>query len=85
MSNNKYYLSETIGQNIFLLRGQRVMLSSHLAELYSVEPHTLVQVVKRNIDGFPEDFMFLLCKEEVDNLKSQIVISSSFCIIKSYL
>lgn len=52
------------------------MLSLHLAELYHVEPRVLVQAVKRNIERFPEDFMFQLTEEEFQNLKSQIVISS---------
>ncbi|HUW00638.1 MAG TPA: ORF6N domain-containing protein [Gallionella sp.] len=52
------------------------MLSMHLAELYEVEPRALVQAVKRNIERFPEDFMFQLGPEEFANLKSQIVISS---------
>ena len=52
------------------------MLSMHLAELYEVEPRVLVQAVKRNIERFPEDFMFQLNQEEFANLKSQIVISS---------
>jgi phage regulator Rha-like protein len=65
-----------IESKIFLLRGQKVMLSIHLAGLYGVEIRALVQAVKRNIDRFPEDFMFKLSDEEYDNLKSQIVISS---------
>jgi len=52
------------------------MLSHHLAELYGVETRALVQAVRRNIDRFPEDFMFQLADEEFANLKSQIVISS---------
>jgi ORF6N domain len=52
------------------------MLSTQLAELYEVEPRVLVQAVKRNIERFPPDFMFQLNKAEVENLKSQIVISS---------
>jgi hypothetical protein len=52
------------------------MLSTDLAELYGVEPRTLVQAVKRNINRFPQDFMFQLSKEEFSNLKSQFVISS---------
>ena len=52
------------------------MLSNHLAELYGVEMRALVQAVKRNIERFPEDFMFQLTDEEYENLKSQIVISS---------
>ena len=60
---------------IFLVRGQKIMLSMHLAELYGVEPRVLIQAVKRNIERFPEDFMFQLSDEEFENLKSQIVIS----------
>ncbi len=67
---------EQIEKRIFLIRGQRVMLSTDLAELYGVEPRVLVQAVKRNIDRFPEDFMFPLSKTEFADLKSQIVISS---------
>ena len=52
------------------------MLSLHLSELYGVEPKVLVQAVKRNIERFPEDFMFKLTNQEVINLKSQIVTSS---------
>ena len=68
--------SERIERSILLIRGQKVMLSTDLAELYQVEPRVLVQAVKRNIARFPEDFMFQLTEEEFSNLKSQIVISS---------
>src|ERR1017187_638259 len=67
---------ELVARRICLIRGQRVMLSPDLAELYHVEPRALVQAVKRNLDRFPEDFMFQLTDEEYGNLKSQIVISS---------
>lgn len=67
---------ERIEKSIFYLRGKRVMLSAHLAELYGVEPRALVQAVKRNKDRFPEDFMFQLSSEEFQNLKSQFVTSS---------
>ncbi len=67
---------ERIEKRIFVLRGLRVMLSTHLAELYEVEPRALVQAVKRNIARFPEDFMFQLTIAEFANLKSQIVISN---------
>lgn len=66
---------ERIERKIFLLRGQKVMLSNDLAELYLVEPRVLIQAVKRNIERFPKDFMFQLNWEEVSLLKSQIVIS----------
>lgn len=65
-----------IESRIFFLRGQKVMLSTHLAELYQVEPRALVQAVKRNIKRFPIDFMFRLSAREFANLKSQVVISS---------
>jgi len=67
---------EQIERTIFLLRGQKVLLSPHLADLYGVEARILVQAVKRNLERFPEDFMFQLTPEEYENLKSQIVISS---------
>jgi hypothetical protein len=67
---------QTIEGTIFMVRGQKVMLSTHLAQLYDVEPKVLMQAVKRNIDRFPEDFMFQLSVSEFDNLKSQFVTSS---------
>src|SRR5450759_526598 len=67
---------ERIETRIFLIRAEKVMLSTHLAELYDVEPRALTQAVKRNIERFPEDVMFQLSAEEFANLKSQIVISS---------
>jgi hypothetical protein len=69
-------LVNLIEQQIFLLRGHRVMLSTALASLYDVEPRALVQAVKRNLARFPEDFMFQLNPAEFSALKSQIVISS---------
>lgn len=67
---------EVIEQKIFLLRGHKVMLSIHLAKLYRVEIRVLIQAIKRNIERFPEDFMFQLTSNEFKNLKSQFVISS---------
>ena len=67
---------EVIERKIYLIRGGKVMLSSELAELYGVEPKVLIQAVKRNIERFPEDFIFQLTNQEVINLKSQIVTSS---------
>jgi phage regulator Rha-like protein len=68
--------AETIAHKIYLIRGQKVMLDSDLAELYGVTTGVLVQAVKRNIQRFPLDFMFLLKDQEVAVLRSQIVISS---------
>lgn len=69
-------LGGPIERRIYIIRGNRVMLSTYLAELYGVAPKVLVQAVKRNIDRFPEDFMFQLADWEFQNLKSQIVTSS---------
>ena len=66
-----------IEKSIYLIRGQKVMLDRDLAELYRVETKVLKQAVKRNIDRFPPDFMFKLTYQEVRNLRSQFVTSSS--------
>jgi hypothetical protein len=68
--------TELIDRRIYLIRSQKVMLDSDLAELYQVETRALNQAVRRNLDRFPEDFMFQLSGKEYTNLKSQIVISS---------
>ncbi|GLU55925.1 ORF6N domain-containing protein [Dyadobacter frigoris] len=65
-----------IQNKVFTLRGQKVMLDFDLAEMYEVETRSLKQAVRRNIDRFPEDFMFELTKTELENLRSQNVISS---------
>ena len=67
---------QIIQSKIYEIRGQRVMLDRDLAELYHVETKVLNQSVKRNIERFPEDFMFKLSKQELDNLRSQFVTSS---------
>jgi hypothetical protein len=67
---------ELVERRIYSIRGQKVMLSPDLAELYQVETRALVQAVKRNLGRFPEDFMFQLRPEEFGLLKSQIVIPS---------
>jgi phage regulator Rha-like protein len=67
---------EMIERKIYLIRGQKVMLDSDLAELYGVSTKVLIQAVKRNIKRFPSDFMFQLKNQEVINLRSQIVTSS---------
>ena len=66
---------EIIERKIYLIRGHKVMLDRDLAELYGVETRVLNQAVRRNLDRFPEDFMFALTRYEIMNL-SQIVISS---------
>lgn len=66
---------DQIEKYIYLLRGRKVMLSTDLAILYEVEPRVLIQAVKRNMERFPDDFMFQLSDEEFENLKSQYVTS----------
>lgn len=65
---------ENISNKIYTIRGLVVMLDRDLAELYQVETRTLKQAVKRNIDRFPNDFMFELSDEEMNFLVSQSVI-----------
>ena len=69
-------LIQHVETKILMLRGQKVLLSTHLAELYGVLPKALVQAVKRNAERFPSDFMFQLTHDEFANLKSQTVTSS---------
>jgi ORF6N domain len=76
MTDKMVNLTEGIEDSIFVIRGVRVMLSTHLAQLYHVEARTLVQAVNRNRRRFPSDFMFQLTTAEWENLKSQFVISS---------
>ena len=73
---HKLLVQNEIGSCIFTLRGKEVMLDRDLAELYQVETRILNQAVKRNIERFPQDFMFQLTKNEFENLKSQFVTSS---------
>jgi hypothetical protein len=68
--------SERIESKIYLIRGKKVMVDRDLAALYEVETRTLNQAVKRNLERFPPEFMFQLTKEEMENWKSQIVISN---------
>ena len=69
--------AEIIRENVYIIRGQKVMLDKDLAILYGVPTMRLNQAVRRNLYRFPEDFMFELTKEEVRNWKSQIVTSNS--------
>lgn len=71
-----------IENKIYEVRGTKVMLDFDLAKLYGIETRTLKQAVRRNIERFPEDFMFMLTKEEANNLihigVSQNVISPEY-------
>lgn len=67
--------AERIEGSILFIRGEKVILDTDLAQLYQVSVSVLNQAVSRNLDRFPDDFMFRLSKEEWEALKSQIVIS----------
>lgn len=69
---------DKIEKAILLVRRQKVMLDADLAGLYGVETRVLVQAVKRNLERFPEDFMFQLSREEFAVLRSQSVTSSDW-------
>lgn len=68
---------EVIKEKIYIIRGKKVMLDRDLAVLYQVETSQLNRAVRRNLDRFPEDFMFQLTKEEIENWICQIGISNS--------
>ncbi len=71
-------ITETsIESKIYLVRGQKVMMDSDLAEMYGVETRVLKQAVKRNIGKFPIDFMFEMTDTELSNWRSQNVTSNS--------
>ena len=71
MSNEITIPQEIIQSKIYFIRNQKVMLDSDLAELYGVETKQLKRQVKRNSSRFPDDFMFILTKEENESLRSQ--------------
>ena len=77
MENNiqKEDLLALVKSKIYTIRGQKVMLDFDLAQMYEVETRVLNQSVKRNIERFPDDFMFQLTKGELDILESQFVTS----------
>jgi hypothetical protein len=85
-TNRALVSAEQVDGAILVIRGQKVLLDEQLALFYGVETKKLVQAVKRNLDRFPDDFMFQLDREEwialrsqfaASNLRSQIVTSSS--------
>lgn len=67
---------EVVENMIYIIRGNKVMLDSDLADLYGVPTHRMNEQIKRNKKRFPGDFMFQLTKEEFENLKSQFVTSN---------
>ena len=69
-------VEQKILNRIYVVRSQKVMLDDDLAEMYRVETRRLNEQVKRNINRFPKDFMFVLTEKEYENLKSQNATSS---------
>ena len=76
----KEMIPAEIADRIFYIRGRKVMFDFDLAQLYGVETRALKQQVRRNLERFPDDFIFVLTKEETNSMVSQFVIPS-----KSYL
>ena len=74
MANNMSV--EVIATKIFEIRGKRVMLDKDLAELYGTETKYLLRQVRRNIERFPADFMYVLTRQEFIDLRCQFVTSS---------
>jgi len=68
--------NNTISKKIYIIRKKNVMIDRDLASLYGVETRSLNQAVRRNINRFPEDFMFQLTPDEMEDWMSQIVISN---------
>jgi hypothetical protein len=75
--SNGLLIPEKIAPLVHLLRHEKVILDSDLAELYGVPTKVLNQAVQRNIDRFPPDFMFQLTEDELETLRSQIVTSKN--------
>jgi len=72
MQNQLAVAEEKIISKIYLIRGKKVMLDHDLSEMYAVETKQLKRQVRRNIERFPEDFMFELTAKEYEPLRSQI-------------
>ena len=70
-------IDENIKNKIYVIRGKQVMLDRDLSDLFQTETRVFMQSIKRNIERFPESFMFQLTKEEFINWKSQIVMSEN--------
>jgi len=74
--NERELSAELVATKILFVRGRKVILDRDLAEMYGVKTKELNQAVQRNLERFPDDFMYQLTREEVANLKSQFVTSS---------
>ena len=71
MTNTAVVPAELIEKRNLLVRGQKVLVDTHLAELYGVETKTLKRAVSRNLERFPSDFMFQLTRQEYSSLRYQ--------------
>ena len=71
------FIPEKIAPLVHVLRHEKVLLDSDLAELYGVQTKALNQAVQRNLDRFPDDFMFQLTEGEMEILRSQFVTSKN--------
>ena len=76
MSKSIAITDETVINKIYLIRGKRVMMDRDLADMYGVETKQLKRQVKRNIERFPEDFMFEMDSKELQNWRSQFGTSN---------
>ncbi len=76
MGRRELYLQEVIERRIILIRGQKVLMDFHIADLYEVETKVIKRAVKRNSDRFPNDFCFELTQEEFENLRFHFGTSS---------
>ncbi len=76
ITNSNAMKLTTIKNKIYTIRANKIMLDFDLAELYGVETRVLKQTVRRNIDRFPDDFMFELSKQELEKWRSQFVMSN---------
>lgn len=76
MSKSIVIPDEVVISKIYLIRGQKVMIDRDLSELYGVETRVLKQAVRRNIERFPEDFMFEMNKEEFDQWREENITAS---------
>ncbi|MEZ4936330.1 MAG: ORF6N domain-containing protein [Crocinitomicaceae bacterium] len=85
MENQANITDHVILNKIYEIRGQKVMLDRDLAELYQVETKHLKQAVRRNMERFPDDFMFEMTKDEFHNWRSQFVTSNSDLMGLRYL
>ena len=81
---NEIITVEGIRNRVYMIRGMQVMLDSDLAEIYGYDLKAMNQQVKRNINRFPEDFMFQIDKDEIpDSLKSQFA-TLNVCLLRYF-